>query len=264
MSESGEFAGKTALVTGGGSGIGAAAARKLAAMGAEVALLDVVEAGLIKVRDEIVAAGGKALIFQADVAEDTQMQAAFAGLQEATGRLDVLVISAGINGVWAPIDDLTPEEWDRTMSINLRGTYLAFHYGVPMLKASGGGAVTVISSMNGQRTFSTAGASCYSASKAAQLAMATQLSLELGRYNIRVNTVCPGQTVTGIGANTWRRNTDQSRVKIEYPEGDIPATGGRPAEASDIAEGIAYLSSSAARHVSGAVLNIDGGQSLVR
>ncbi len=70
--------------------------------------------------------------------------------------------------------------------------------------------------------------------------------------------------MTGIGANTWRRNTDESRVKIEYPEGDIPATGGRPAEASDIAEGIAYLSSSAARHVSGAVLNIDGGQSLVR
>lgn len=264
VTESSEFAGKVALVTGAGSGIGAAAARKLASMGAEVALLDLVEAGMNAVRDEIVAAGGKAFTLQADVGDEAQMEAALKALDERAGRLDVMVVSAGINGVWAPIDDITPAEWDRTMHINLRGTYLSFHYGVPVMKKSGGGAITVISSMNGQRTFTTGGASCYSASKAAQLAMATQLSLELAVYKIRVNTVCPGQTVTGIGASTFRRNMDESRVVIEYPKGDIPATGGKPAAASDIADGIAFLSSSAARHISGAVLNIDGGQSLVR
>jgi NAD(P)-dependent dehydrogenase (short-subunit alcohol dehydrogenase family) len=259
-----EFAGKTALVTGAGSGIGAAAARKLASMGAQVALLDQAEAGMAAVRDEIVAAGGQAFTLLADVSQDDQMQAALQAVEQQAGRLDVLVISAGINGVWAPVDDITPAEWDRTMNINLRGTYLSFHYGVPLMKKSGGGAITVISSMNGQRTFTTAGASCYSASKAAQLAMATQLALELGFYKIRVNTVCPGQTVTGIGASTVRRNMDESRVVVVYPKGDIPATGGRPADASDIADGIAFLSSGAARHISGAVLNIDGGQSLIR
>jgi len=260
----GEFAGQVALVTGGGSGIGAATAKLLAARGARVGLLDHVEQGMAQVRAEIVAAGGDAFTLMADVGNDMQMRGVFEAFAAKSDRLDTLVICAGINGVWAPIDDITPAEWDRTMHVNLRGTYLALHLGVPMMKASGGGSITIVSSMNGQRTFSTSGASCYSASKAAQLALATQLALELALSHIRVNAVCPGATVTGIGLNTFRRNTDASRIPVQFPEGDVPITGGKPARAEDIADGIAFLSSAAARHITGAVLNIDGGQSLLR
>lgn len=258
------MAGKVALITGGGSGIGAAAARLLAARGAKVGLIDIVEAGMIAVCAEIAAAGGEAFAIVADVSDETQMRAAFERFGAETARLDTLVLAAGINGVWAPIDDITPAEWDRTININLRGTYLALHLGVPMLRAAGGGAITIIASVNGQRTFSTTGASCYAASKAAQLALATQLALELATSRIRVNTICPGSTVTGIGINTFRRNTEATRIPVQFPEGDVPITGGKPASASDIADGIAFLSSPEARHITGAVLNIDGGQSLIR
>lgn len=263
MSEGKDFTGRVALVTGGGSGIGAAAARLLAARGATVAILDVIEAAAGKVCEEIAAAGGQAFALQADVGDEAQMKAAFEALELKAQRLDVMVVSAGINGTWAPIDDLAPEEFDRTVRINLRGTYLAFHYGAPLLKRNGG-AVVVISSINGQRTFSTAGASCYAATKAAQAAMARQLALELSKDRIRVNSIFPGSTVTGIGVNTWRRNTDDIRFPILYPDGDVPITRNKPARAEDIADGIVFLCSDAARHITGAELNIDGGQSLIR
>lgn len=256
--------GRVALVTGGGSGIGAATARLLAARGATVAILDVVEAAANGVRDEIAAAGGDAFVLLADVGDEAQMRAAFAGFEARQQRLDMLVVSAGINGTWAPIDDLTPEEFDRTIRINLRGTYLALHLGVPLMKRSGGGSIVIISSMNGQRTFSTAGASCYSATKAAQAAMSKQLALELARDHIRVNAIFPGTTKTGIGANTWRRNTDAIRYPVQFPMGDVPLTGTVPARAEDVAEGIAFLCSDAAGHITGTELNIDGGQSLIR
>jgi NAD(P)-dependent dehydrogenase (short-subunit alcohol dehydrogenase family) len=261
--ENKDFACRVALVTGGGSGIGGATAKMLAARGATVGILDVVEAAASSVREEIAAAGGDAFILMADVGDDAQMKAALEALDLRAKRLDILVASAGINGTWAPIDDLTPEEFDRTMRINLRGTYLAFHYGAPLLKRSGGGAAVVVSSINGQRVASTAGASCYAASKAAQAAMARSLSLELARDKIRVNTVFPGTTVTGISANTWRRNTEAIRFPVVFPEGDLPLTG-KPASPEDIAEAIAFLCSDAARHMTGAEINIDGGQSLIR
>ena len=264
MTDTKDFAGKVALVTGGGSGIGAASARLLAARGAMVAVLDVIEASAAKVCDEITAAGGQAFALQADVGDDAEMKAALDAVDLKAQRLDVMVVSAGINGTWAPIDDLKPEEFDRTVRINLRGTYLAFHHATPLLRRSGGGSVVVISSINGQRTVSTAGASVYAATKAAQAAFARQLALELSRDKIRVNSIFPGSTVTGIGANTWRRNTDDIRFPVLFPEGDVPITRNKPALASDIADGIVFLCSEAARHITGAELNIDGGQSLIR
>lgn len=98
------------------------------------------------------------------------------------GRLDAVVANAGIKGVWAPVDDLTPDEWDTTIRVNLRGTYLALNKTVPLLKANGGGAIVVVSSINGVRTFTDPGATAYSATKAAQVAMTEQLALELGRH----------------------------------------------------------------------------------
>ncbi|HEY9012745.1 MAG TPA: SDR family NAD(P)-dependent oxidoreductase [Devosia sp.] len=264
MSESKDFTGKVALVTGGGSGIGAAAARMLAARGATVALLDVVEANAAKVRTEIAAAGGEAFVLVADVGDEAQMKAAFEALAIKSDRLDLMVVSAGINGTWAPIEELTPEEFDRTIRINLRGTYLSLHHGVPLMKKAGSGAIVIISSLNGQRTFSTAGASIYAATKAAQASMSKSMALELSQSRIRVNSVFPGSTETGIGLNTWRRNTDAVWFPVEFPAGDVPLTGGKRASAEDVAEGIVFLCSDAARHITGAELNVDGGQSLIR
>ena len=108
--------------------------------------------------------------------------------------LDIVFANAGINGVWAPIDELQPEEWDRTINTNLRGTYLTLHYAVPHLKRAGGGSIVITASINGTRTFTSAGATAYSSTKAAQVAMAQMLALELGQHRIRVNVICPGRS----------------------------------------------------------------------
>ena len=258
-----EFQGKVALVTGAGSGIGKATALRLAAGGARVVVLSRTEDEVAAVRDRIVGAGGTALAVRADISREDEMQAAVARSLAAYGRLDILVANAGINGMWAPIDELTPEEWDKTILINLRGTYLTLHFAVPHLKREGG-AVVIVSSINGNRTFTTAGATAYAATKAAQVAMAQQLALELGKHRIRVNAVCPGAIETEIGDNTDKRNVEKAAIPVKWPEGQIPITGGKPGKSEDVADVIAFLASDAARHVTGVPVYIDGGQSLLR
>ncbi len=204
-----EFSGKVALVTGGGSGVGEATAKLLAAEGAKVAILDLRADRVDAVTTAIRAAGGEAIALPpTDVSDEAQMRAAIDALIAEAGRLDAVIANAGINGMWAPIDDLTPAEWDKTIAVNLRGTYLTLHLTVPHLKAAGGGAIVIVASINGTRTFSSAGATAYAATKAGQAAMANQLALELGRHRIRVNTVAPGSTRTNLFENTWRRNTE--------------------------------------------------------
>lgn len=258
-----EFQGKVALVTGAGSGIGKATALRLAAGGARVVVLSRTEDEIAAVRDQIVGAGGTALAVTADISHEGEMQAAVARSLAAYGRLDIVVANAGINGMWAPIDELTPEEWDKTIRINLRGTYLTLHFAVPHLKREGG-AVVIVSSINGNRTFTTAGATAYAATKAAQVAMTQQLALELGKHRIRVNAVCPGAIETEIWDNTDKRNVEEAAIPVKWPEGEIPITGGKPGRSEDVADVIAFLASDAARHVTGVPVYIDGGQSLLR
>lgn len=259
-----ELSGKVALVTGGGSGIGAASAKLLAASGARVAVLDMHADRAAAVANEIGSAGGDAFGLAADVSDERQMREAIDGLIATAGKVDIVVANAGINGHWAPIDELTPAEWDRTVNVNLRGTYLTIHLTVPHLKQNGGGAIVIMSSINGTRTFTTAGATAYAAAKAAQAAIANQLSIELGMHRIRVNAVCPGSTRTDIGQNTFRRNQEAARFPVQFPQGDIPITGGIPATAEDIAEAVFFLSSERSRHVNGTWLFVDGGQSHLR
>jgi NAD(P)-dependent dehydrogenase (short-subunit alcohol dehydrogenase family) len=230
-----EFDGKVALVTGAGSGIGKAAALRLGAGGAS----------------------------DADISDEQEMAKVIEDTIRQFKRLDIVVANAGINGVWAPIDDLQPAEWDQTMSVNLRGTYMTLHRAVPHLKKQGG-SVIIVSSINGNRTFTSAGATAYSATKAAQVAMTQQLALELGKHRIRVNAVCPGAIDTEIDDNTDKRNTGEVEIPVKWPEGDIPITGGKPGTSADVADVIAFLASDAARHVTGVPIYVDGGQSLLR
>lgn len=256
--------GKVAVVTGAGSGIGKATALKLAAEGAAVVAMSRTRDEVEATAAEIEAAGGRAKAAVADVTDDAGMKALVAETLGHFGRLDIVVANAGINGVWAPIETLTPEEWDTTIAINLRGTYLTIHHAVPALEAAGGGAIVVVSSINGTRTFSTPGASAYSVTKAGQLALVQQLALELGRRKIRINAVCPGAIESRISDNTEKRDSDKTGIPVHFPEGDIPLTGGKSGKAEDVADVIAFLVSDAARHVTGSPVWIDGGQSLLR
>lgn len=258
-----EFAGKVAMVTGAGSGIGRATALRLAGEGCAIGALSQTADEVEQVVHDIRSAGGRARALVADVADEDGMKAATADLVREYDRLDYLFANAGINGVWAPIDEIGPGEWDRTIATNLRGTFLTLHYGVPHLKRMGGGAIVITASVNGTRVFSNAGATAYSCTKAAQVAMAKMLALELAKFRIRVNVVCPGAIDTAIEASTTRRNPDVAGERVEYPEGRIPLTDGQPGTAEQVADLVLFLLSDRARHVSGTPVWIDGAQSLL-
>ena len=257
-----ELKGKVALVTGAGSGIGKATALRFAREGAMVGVLSHTEDEIRKVAEEIERAGCTAIALVADVADEGQMRKAVADLVQAYGRLDIVFANAGINGVWAPIDELQPQEWDRTINTNLRGTYLTLHHAVPHLKKDGG-SIIITASINGSRTFTSAGATAYSATKAAQVAMAQMLAVELAKHKIRVNVVCPGKIDTEISDNTVKRDTQEAEVPAEYPAGPIPLTGQEPGTSEEVAELVLFLASDRARHITGTPVWIDGGQSLL-
>lgn len=263
MQQHEEFVGQTALVTGAGSGIGRGAALKLAEGGAYVGLLGRTEDELLETLADIQAGGGNGMVLVADVSDEAAMKDAIDTLLAKRNALHMVVANAGINGTWAPVDDLTPEEFDQTIAINLRGTFLTLHYCVGPMKSTGG-AIVVVSSINGTRTFTTPGATAYAATKAAQLAMVQQLSLELGRHGIRINAVCPGAIDTSINDNTAVRGRVETEVLVEFPEGDIPLTGGESGTIEEVADVIYFLLAPASRHVTGTPIWVDGGQSLLR
>ena len=259
-----DLKGKVALVTGAGSGIGKASALELGKAGAVVVVMSRTAEEVEQTAREIEMAGGTAKACAADTSDHEQMKQLVADIIHEFKRLDIVVANAGINGMWAPIDSLTPEEWDKTISVNLRGTYLTIHHTVPHLTAAGGGSIIVVSSINGTRTFTNPGATAYSVTKAGQVAMVQQLAVELGQHRIRINAICPGAIESDIDDNTQKRDTEEAEVPAEFPEGDIPLTGGQPGEAQDVADLVLFLASDGSRHITGTPIWIDGGQSLLR
>ncbi|HLV80644.1 MAG TPA: SDR family NAD(P)-dependent oxidoreductase [Chthonomonadaceae bacterium] len=258
-----QLEGKAALITGAGSGIGKAAARLLAREGAAIGVLDLEAEETQATVAEIERAGGKALPLPADVSQPEPMQQAIRKLGETWGRIDVVFANAGINGVWAPLEELTPEEWDRTLDTNLKGTFLTVKYALPYLKRQGG-SVIVTASVNGTRIFSNTGATAYSCSKAGQVAFTKMVALELARHHIRVNVICPGGIETNIGENTEQRDLEKVRIPVEYPRGEQTLTGGKPGRADDVAQLVLFLASDASRHITGTEIWIDAAESLLR
>jgi NAD(P)-dependent dehydrogenase (short-subunit alcohol dehydrogenase family) len=234
----------------------------LARRGASVAVAGRTPEELVEVADAIGRAGGTAITVTCDVSDEDSVRSAIATTMQTWGRLDVVVANAGVNGTWAGIDELAVEDFRSTLDINLVGTFTTIKYAVPQLRRRGG-SVIVISSVNGTRIFSNSGASAYSSSKAGQVALAKMLAVELGPDKIRVNVVCPGAIDTEIGDNTKAEN-DDVKIPVEYPEGNIPLTGGQSGSAEQVAELIAFLASDEASHISGTEMWIDGAQSLLQ
>jgi NAD(P)-dependent dehydrogenase (short-subunit alcohol dehydrogenase family) len=228
-----------------------------------VALADVQTEEGQRLRDALTASGAQALYVNCDVSDAESVQRAIDTSVEHFGRLDIVFANAGINGVWAPIDELQPDEWDRTLDINLKGTYLTAHFAVPHLKRAGSGSVIITSSVNGTRTFSNPGASAYSCSKGGQIAFMKMIALELGRHNIHCNAICPGFIETNIQQRTEQRNTEQIRIEVELPQGS-PAVDEGKGDIYEVADTCLFLASDLGRHVSGVEIYVDGGASLLR
>jgi NAD(P)-dependent dehydrogenase (short-subunit alcohol dehydrogenase family) len=252
---------RVALVTGAGSGIGKASAVLLAREGAKVAALSRTREELEKTVKEIEDAGGEGLVVVADTSEPDEVEDAVRQVVERWGRLDVVFANAGVNGVWAPIEELEVDEWRKTVDINLTGTFLTLKYSMPHLKQRGG-SVIVNASVNGTRVFSNSGATAYASTKAAQVAMTKMLALEVARHRVRVNVICPGAIDTEIDDNTERRDLDGIGVPQEFPEGPHPLTG-KPGTSQEVAQLVLFLASDASRHVTGTEIWIDGGESLL-
>lgn len=239
------LAGKTAIVTGAAGGIGAAAARALAAEGARVALLD---------RDaERVAAAAAAIAgaraYPADIADKAAVERVFAAVARDLGGIDILVNNAGIESVWT-IERMPEADWDRVLDVNLKGAMLCTQAAVPSMKARGGGAIVNVASVAGKRISFSGGAS-YTASKAGLLGFTRHAAFELGLYRIRVNAVCPGPTLTPM----IERNLDAAQRKAV--EAIVPL--GRWVLPEDVATAIVFLAGDGAAMCTGTSIDVDGG-----
>ena len=168
------------------------------------------------------------------------------------GRIDILVNNAGI-WTYGEIDTMKENVWDQTMDVNLKGTFLFCHYVVPIMKRQGGGSIINISSTAGQR--GEAFHSHYAATKGAIISFTKSLSSELGKDNIRVNCVAPGWVDTDMSADTLRREPLRKEVLKSIPLGKIPAP-------EDIAGPILFLASDLSAHITGEILNVNGGSVL--
>lgn len=259
-----QLSGKVALVTGAGSGIGKAAALLLAKEGAKVAGLERTDDKIGETVNEITQNGGEAMSVQADISQPEEVQQAIKQVADRWGRIDIVFANAGINGKWAPIEELEPEEWDKTLNTNLKGTFLTVKYAVPYLKKQGG-SIIVTASVNGTRIFSNTGATAYSSSKAGQVAFTKMIALELAKYKVRANVICPGWIQTNIDQSTEKSpSLEKEQEPVEFPEGEVPLKRGQPGSPEEVAQLVLFLASDASKHISGTEVWIDGAESLLK
>ncbi|HEY0170137.1 MAG TPA: SDR family NAD(P)-dependent oxidoreductase [Pyrinomonadaceae bacterium] len=246
-----EFEGKVALLTGAASGIGRACASELARAGADVALVDAApEAALAQAENLLKAAGGRVVSFRADVREHARAAQVVEEAAARLGRLDILVNAAGTNAD-APLWEMTEEQWRLVLDTNLKGAFsytqaAARHF----RRARAGRVVNVASIEAGRGRF---GLANYAASKAGLVALTRSAAAELGRYGVAVNAVAPGFIRTPL----------VERLSEVVRERAVAESAlGRMGEPEDVAHAVLFLCSERARHITGAVLTVDGGQSL--
>lgn len=249
-----DLRGKVAAITGGARGIGAEAARMLAAAGAKVAVLDVLEADASATAAGICAEGGEAASWKLDVASEDDVKRVFADIAARFGGLDILVNNAGIEGTNEPTHQVTLEQWQRVIDVNVTGTFLCTKHAIAHMERAGGGAIVNVSSMYG--IVGGPDVPPYHASKAAVRMMAKTDAMLYASKGIRANSVHPGYIRTPMLEHVARAS-GQGEALFDYLAGQTPA--GKVGEPRDIAAGVLYLVSDAARFVTGTELVIDGG-----
>ncbi len=245
--------GKVAMVTGAASGFGAGIARRFAAEGARVALLDIDAAGAAKVAAE---AGGGAIALTCDVTNGADIEAALEATEEAFGRLDVVVNNAGWTHRNKPLLEVSEEEFDRVYAINVKSLYLMTQRCVPVLRDQGGGSIINIGSTAGVRP--RPGLTWYNGSKGFVNLVSKSLAVELAPMKIRVNCVAPVLGETGL-TEAFIGGPATPGVLAKFI-GSIPL--GRMSRASDIAGACVCLASDDAEFVTGVVLPVDGGRTV--
>ena len=254
------LAGKVAVVTGGGRGIGRAIALKFAGKGAAVVLAARTESEIEAVAKEIRDAGGRALAVPADVAEEKHCERLIGASVAQFGRVDILVNNAGEYGPVKPVEEITPPEWDRVIAVHLRGAYLLTRLVLPGMYARGSGVVLNISSLSAKSAFGWG--SPYAAAKAGMLGLTRVAAAEAARKGVRVNAVCPGPvTETKMSKDLGKVLAERMGVTPEKQLAGFLDTvlQGRGQTADEIASAALFLCSDHASAITGQSLNVDGG-----
>ena len=244
-----DFAGKTAIVTGAASGIGAAIARELGRSGARVIVSDLDDAGAQKIADAITAAGGKAHAFEADVSDDGEMAALVDFAVKTGGGLHMAVNNAGIAGPMAHLADYPVDGWRHVIDVNLHGVFYGMRHQIPAMLKSGGGSIVNMSSILGSVGF--LNASAYTASKHAVVGMTKAAAMEYAPQGIRINSIGPAFIDTPLLTN----NLDAellSQVSSLHPVG-------RMGTSEEVSALTCFLLSDRAGFITGSYHLVDGG-----
>ncbi len=244
--------GKVAIVTGGGSGIGAATAKLFARQGARVVIANRRAETGEQVVNEILDKGGEALFISTDVADIDQIRTMVDHTRNTYGRIDILFNNAGFGttGIFWEMDD---EEWKRVISVNLTGQFMCAKYVVPHILVHGGGSIVNMSSVLGYATFP--GMTAYTTVKAGIIGMTKAMALDLARENVRVNCIVPGSIDTPM---MWQGYSQEDLPRIEKEAAETVPMG-RVAPPEEIASAVLFLVSPAASLVTGTTLIADGG-----
>lgn len=248
------FEGKVAVVTGAAGGIGRATCALLAAEGARILAVDVDEAALNETRTAVQRDGGAARAVPADVSDEAQIEACLQAAVDAFGGLDILFNNAGIEGPLRRLQHVGAGEFDRVLAVNARGVFLGLKHGAHALRARGGGVIINTASVAGLN--GAPGLIAYAASKHAVIGMTKTAAVELARYRIRVNAVCPGFIDTRMTEDLERQldPDDPATVRRQQIERVPWRRYGQPEE---IAAAVAFLASDDAAYISGTALTVD-------
>lgn len=247
------FEGKVAVITAGGSGIGAATARRFTQEGASVVIADLSGKRAEEVTKGIVANGGNAVCLKMDAADPDGVQAAIRLALDTYGRLDVMFNNAGAADV-ASLEDTTIESWNRVMAVTLTSTFLGMKYCLPIMRAQGKGAIINTASVSG--TAGDYGLSSYNAAKAGVINLTRSAAIENAQYNIRVNCVCPGAINTRAAQILGPGREDEFR-RLQATVHPL----GRMGEPEEIANTVLFLASDEASFMTGEAIVVDGGVS---
>jgi 3-oxoacyl-[acyl-carrier protein] reductase len=246
-----DLSGKVALVTGAGRGIGRAIALAMAGAGARVCVNDINPDTAYATAHDVLERGGQAFDYSADVSNKMQVGPMIEAIRDRWDRLDILVNNAGVEPK-ASVLTLDEWDWDRTLGVNLKGTFICTQLAGRVMRDQGGGIIVNIASIAGHKS-PLPNASAYCASKAGMVGFTRECAREFAAYHIRVNAVCPGVIVTPMTQKS-RENPDVLRKWLE----DIPQQ--RLGEAEEVAAAVLFLCSDAANYITGQALVVDGGK----